>query len=205
MPRGRHAGPQLIPVRTRSASHAAGPARWPRVAILLHAVTAGLALATALYGLWLLSPPEWSAPYVARYMAGIPFHKAGGIAAFAFALAWGGTRLSLGRPPRPGGAWTQGIARVVHGALVLLLLALPVTGYLADTLSGSALLLPGGIMVPRVLPADPAWSIAFSYCHKWGGFALLALAGLHLAGAARHFLAARIAAARPAANEPGAD
>ena len=69
-----------------------------------------------------------------------------------------------------------------------LLIALPVSGYLMDALINPALELPGGVSLPSPLPRHQTFSVALSYIHKWGGFALLGIAALHIAAALWHGL-----------------
>lgn len=160
--------------------------RWPLGIVLLHWSAALLTLATAGYAIYLLSPPDWSQRYIDRYMAGIAWHKTGGIAVLALALCWIAVRLRAGRPPLHGSPALRAAARAAHGALLLSLVVLPVSGYLADALAGNDLRLIGGIAIPRFLGADEGIGILLSQVHKWGGFALLGLVGLHVLGAVRH-------------------
>lgn len=162
------------------------PARWPRILVVLHWATASLALATAGYALYLLSPPDWSQRYIDRYMVGIGWHRTGGAAVLLLALVWMAVRRRLPRPAPRGGPAARAAARVVHGALAFLLIALPLSGYLADSLSGSDMRWLGGLPMPDLFGTAPGWSIRFSQLHKWAGFTLLGLAMVHVAGALRH-------------------
>lgn len=163
--------------------------RWPRGVALLHWAAAALALATAGYGVYLLSPPDWSQRYIDRYIAGIAWHQTGGLAVLALALGWGTARLFVARPPRAGSPGARLAAGLVHCALFALLIVLPLSGYVGDALVGNDLRLIGGVTVPRLLRTDRELALVLSYVHKWGGFTLLGLAGLHLAGALRRALA----------------
>ena len=159
------------------------PRRWPPAIIALHWATAILVLATAGWGIYLLSPPDWSAPYIARYYAGIGWHKAGGLSVFALALCWIAVRRRIPRPPLP----AQGAMRLfiggVHGLLLALAILLSMSGYVMDGLAGHGLALPGGFSLPALLPRNEDASAALSYPHKWAGYTLLGLVTLHVGGA----------------------
>lgn len=162
--------------------------RWPAAIVLLHWSTAALALATAGYGIYLLSPPDWSQRYLDRYEAGIGWHKIGGLTVLAFALCWIAVRARTRRPPLAAKGAMRGLVLGVHGLLLALVILLPVCGYVMDSLAGHGIALPGGVTIPPLLPRSDAVSMMLSYAHKWGGYALLGLAAFHIAGALRHAL-----------------
>ena len=162
------------------------PAQWPVVIAVLHWGTAVLTLATAAYAIYLLSPPDWSQPYIDRYYAGIGLHKLGGLAVLALVVCWGCLRLGTPRPPMVAQGTMGGVVLAVHGLLFTLAILLPLSGYAMDGFNGNALSFPGGLTIPPFLPPSNSASIALSYPHKWGGYALLALVALHVAGALRH-------------------
>lgn len=165
-----------------------GGARWPVAIVMLHWSTAALALATAGYGIYLLSPPDWSQPYLDRYAAGIGWHKGGGLTVLALALCWTVLRTRLPRPPLAARGAMRGLVLGVHGLLLALVILLPASGYVMDSLAGHGIALPGGITIPPLLPRSDRASMMLSYPHKWAGYALLGLAALHLLGALRHAL-----------------
>lgn len=153
---------------------------------MLHWSTAILALATAAWGIYLLSPPDWSPPYIARYYAGIGWHKAGGLSVLALALCWLAVRWRTQRPPLESQGAMRLLVRGVHGLLLALVILLPVSGYVMDGLAGHGLALPGSIAIPPLLPRSDDVSVALSYPHKWAGYSLLGLAAVHVAGALLH-------------------
>ncbi|WP_336980741.1 cytochrome b [Altererythrobacter fulvus] len=165
-----------------------GSSGWSLPVILLHWVTGGLTLAVAGLAVFLLSPPEWSQFYIDRYMAWIGWHRLGGLAVLLLAAGWIALRRLKPRPPRTGGPHMQAAAILAQGLMLALLIALPVSGYLMDALINPALELPGGVSLPSPLPRHQTFSIALSYIHKWGGFALLGIAALHIAAALWHGL-----------------
>lgn len=161
-------------------------ARWRGIIVLIHWSTAALALATAGYGIYLLSPPDWGQRYLDRYEAGIGWHKAAGLSVLALALAWIALRCRIARPPLAARGAMRRWVLGVHGLLLALLILLPASGYAMSALGGEGVALPGGLTIPPLLQRDDGASISFSYLHKWAGYTLLGLIGIHVAGALRH-------------------
>lgn len=112
-------------------------------------------------------------------------HKSIGLTLLALAflrLAW--HRLSP--PPAPlddGIAWHGRLAAAVHRILYLLLLAIPLSGWIASAATGLDVVLFGRWTLPRIAPVSESW--------EWAGFAvhgvltklLFLLLALHVAGA----------------------
>lgn len=161
---------------------------WSLPVILLHWVTGGLTLAVAGLAVFLLSPPEWSQSYIDRYMAWIGWHRLGGLGVLLLAAVWISLRCLRPRPLRTGSPNMQFAAIMAQGLMLAFLIALPVSGYLMDALINPALELPGGVSLPSPLPRHQTFSVALSYIHKWGGFALLGIVALHIAAALWHGL-----------------
>ncbi len=159
---------------------------WPPSLVLLHCATAILALMVAALAVFLLSPPNWSQLYVDRYMAWIGWHRLGGLVVLLSGIFWIVVRIRTPRPPRRGAPWVRRASRLTHAALLSLLIALPVSGYVMDSLVNAWLVLPMGISLPSALSRHEELSIATSYAHKWGGFALLGLAAMHIVAALVH-------------------
>jgi len=101
-------------------------------------------------------------------------------------------RLTLGSPP-PVPTLTpfeRFASRAVQGLLYLVLMALPVVGWLATAAGGY----PVQFFVwklPGLIAKDPALSEALFELHGALGAAFLALLALHIAGALRHWLIKR--------------
>ncbi len=133
------------------------------------------------------------------------FHHTIGFIVLAFALAWILRRVRRGRP-----VWDPAVPRVqrilassVHGLLLLLLVAIPWSGWtalsaLADSPAfGNTHIWFFGFdrVLPRIwtpLPfSDPAGYARFGRLHVWGLWAGLALVSLHVASAFWHHLLVR--------------
>ena len=84
--------------------------------------------------------------------------------------------------------WQGRAARAAHGGLYVLMLAMPVTGWLAT--SASPLHLPLLVPLPELGPDARAYAL-LSTAHEILAFALIGLVALHVEGAARHALVNR--------------
>lgn len=114
-------------------------------------------------------------------------HKTLGITALALVLL----RLLWHRmspPPPPLGspaAWEQRAARAGHRALYALMLALPLSGWVASSATGIETVVFGSLALPAIAPVSEAWETAGFAVHGALGKALIALVILHMLGATR--------------------
>jgi cytochrome b561 len=110
-------------------------------------------------------------------------HKSVGLILLALALirlAW--HRISP--PPRPmGGGWPAALARLTHGAIYLLLLVIPLSGWVASAASGLDVMFLDRWTLPRIAPVSVAWEDAGWAVHGAATKLLMALIALHVAGA----------------------
>lgn len=113
------------------------------------------------------------------------FHKSIGLLLLAMALLrLGWHRLSP--PPAPLGgvpAWQMQLARFTHAGLYLLVLAVPLTGWIASAASGLDVVLFERWTLPRIAPVSEAWQDGFFLAHRLLTKLLMALVALHVAGA----------------------
>jgi len=93
------------------------------------------------------------------------------------------------RPRRPaGGTWWRRADRFVHLTIYLLLIALPVTGYVIWVWMGADRTLLGIVEVPALFvpPTDDKTGRAIAwYVHVYGAWLLIGLVAVHVAGALR--------------------
>jgi cytochrome b561 len=85
--------------------------------------------------------------------------------------------------------WQRTAARAVHCALYVLLLALPVAGYVIVVWMGEATRLFGLIDLPHLFtpPAEDERGRAIAwYTHVYGAWLLIGLVGVHVAAATWH-------------------
>jgi cytochrome b561 len=161
------------------------PARYSRVAILLHWLIAVLILVNLALG---LLHEDMAKPVRATMMF---YHKSIGLTVLALTLVRLGWRLGHRPPPYDAAMkrWEVGLARATHWTFYLLLIALPLTGWLLVSTGGRATSFFGLFDVPA-LPVSHADGPhdAFENLHTLFGYAMLLLVVLHVAGALKHQL-----------------
>jgi len=116
-------------------------------------------------------------------------HKSCGVLVFALVwlrLAW---RLLNSVPEQPEGPrWQQQLAGGMVVALYLLMIGLPLSGYLASSLAGRPVGLFGLFELPNPFTADEGLGHDIKELHELGGNLIIALVGLHMAAALYHHL-----------------
>ncbi|MEG3163018.1 cytochrome b [Sphingomonas sp. PB2P19] len=160
--------------------------RYSTVAIWFHWTIALLVVLNLAVGL--LSDPI---PALRPWMAA---HKSIGITVLVLTfgrIAW---RLAHRAPPLPAGtqAWEKGVAHATHWTLYLLLVAMPLTGWLM--VSGTDKRRPldwFGLFDIPYLPVSKAAGGFGHEAHGVLGWLMLALVVLHVAAALRHHLILR--------------
>lgn len=169
------------------------PQKYTRTAVILHWVIAVLILLNIVGG---LTPQLWPKP-MEQQVIGV--HKSVGMTIFGLVLLRILWRATHPPPPLPGGykPWERTLSHLTHGVLYLMILAIPITGYLHDSAWKEAPTHPnswfGLIPWPRapfLENLEPAakeyWHDTLFTWHMWLAFALLGLLVLHVAGALKH-------------------
>lgn len=116
------------------------------------------------------------------------WHKSIGLSLLALALIRVLWRLSNQTPAPPPGV-TDGehrLATAGHAALYLMMIVMPVSGYVVNSTANFPFRYFGGFRVPNLIPADKSWQQAAESAHliAFWIFALLIL--LHVLAALRH-------------------
>jgi cytochrome b561 len=159
---------------------------WP--ARLLHWLIAVLVV-----GLWVLGKIMVGLPDADPSKFGLyQLHKSFGLTVFALGLlrlAWRFANPSPEPPPGMPG-WERLAAKVSHAMLYLLLLAIPISGYLMVSASpwGIPTIVFGLLHVPHALPPDAATERLLKAVHEALGLLLALLVLLHAAAALKHHL-----------------
>ena len=161
--------------------------RWGGISQLLHSTIAILIVLIGIVGLVMGELPR-SPKYFWVYTA----HKSLGLTVLALVLVRIGWRLYAGAPrPVPGTPRLQALlASATHGAIYLLILALPLSGWIYDSANA---LRPfrwfGLVEVPKLVAPDEALAASAHGAHEWLFWLLMALVAGH-AGAAlyHHFI-----------------
>jgi cytochrome b561 len=159
-----------------------GGTRIGLVTRLLHWTMAAGILATIPIGLWIAN----AAPSLAL----IPWfgvHKTLGVTLFALVLLrilW--HRASPPPPPLPGGPrWSHALARMTHRGFYVLLVLLPLAGWIGSSASGIDTVVFGRWTLPAIAPASPGIEAAAFLVHRILAWTLAALVLLHVAGAVK--------------------
>ncbi len=169
------------------------PARYTGTAIFLHWAIAALILGNiALALLWERFPDAAVRP-------AIDTHKSIGITVLGLVLMRILWRITHKPPPLPDRypRWETALSTLVHAALYILMLAIPLAGWIMDSAWERAAENPMPFFYlfewPRIAPImalDPATKKQihdlFGELHELSAFALLALVVLHVAGALKH-------------------
>lgn len=167
--------------------------RYTSFAIVAHWLIAVLMIGNLLLGLLAEKLPDEDIRFA------IDTHKSIGITVLGLVLLRILWRLGHRPPPFSTGmaAWERGLAHLAHFGLYLFMLWMPLTGWLHDSAWKAAPEIPlrlfGLFDVPRAgfvmaLPADRKEMLhgLFGEMHEIGGYLLIALLLLHIAGALKH-------------------
>lgn len=160
------------------------PDRWGALAQLLHWTIVVLIVVMAWLGLTMVDLPN-----TPRKVEVYALHKSIGLAVLALVvvrLAW---RLYAGAPdPLPAPRWQRWLAHGTHFGLYLLLLAMPLSGWIANAASGFPLRWFGLFRVPQPIAADEALYDLTREVHEWLFWLLVVLALVHVFAALWHHL-----------------
>jgi cytochrome b561 len=116
------------------------------------------------------------------------WHKWLGMTVFLLTMARLIWRQRRPPPPLPAGmpGWQRAAARANHALLYLLLLAMPLTGWLMSSAGGLQVVLYGVIPIPDLIGRDPALERLLKQAHHMESLLLLGLIGLHLLASLKH-------------------
>lgn len=157
--------------------------RYSGVAMLLHWLIAAAVIANFIIPQTLEGLPH------EEFMDAMWPHKALGLIIFVLImlrLVW---RMARTPPPLPSSLkpWERALAKVVHTAFYVVLLAMPVVGYVGNSIDGSDVNIFGLFTVPRLpLRVDDELAHQLFALHGAVGTLLLVLIGVHVLGALKH-------------------
>lgn len=117
------------------------------------------------------------------------FHKSLGVLILVLMIARLASRVVYGAPaPEPTLSRLQRAASsAVHGLLYVLLIAMPIGGYLANSAFGASTPVFGLFEIPPAIAKNDALADQFFTMHRRVGFVIIALAAVHAAAALHHY------------------
>ncbi len=168
-------------------------ARYDRVQVILHWLIALMIFAMIGLGLFMVELPKQSElPPGVESVRAFYFllHKSIGLTLaglIVLRLIW---RLMHKAPALPDTIpkWQQKAAGAVHGLLYIVMVAMPLTGYLQSMFSEYDTKF-WGIVLPRLAQADDGMREVFTEAHEFFAFCLISLIVVHIAAAVKHKIA----------------
>lgn len=161
----------------------ANPHRYTTLAIALHWTVAALIFCAFPLGLYMsdlkLSPLKLQL---------VSYHKWLGVTIFLLVLvrlAWRATHTPPALPASIA-AWQQRAAHGLHHLLYVLMLGIPVSGWLMSSAKGVPVVYLGLVRLPDLVGKDKALGNALQTLHASLNYVLLGLVFLHIAAALKH-------------------
>ena len=170
-----------------TSSFDAGTKRYILTAIVLHWV-----LGAALLGIFAVGLYMTDLPFSPTRLKLYNWHKWAGVTILvlsALRLLW---RLTHRPPALPGKiskampAWQHWAHHGTHHALYALFFLVPLIGWAYSSASGFPIVVFGVLPLPDFVPVDKALAEMIKPFHELTAFALIGLAGLHIAAALKH-------------------
>lgn len=146
--------------------------------ILLHWIVAALGLTLIWTGYEFMFLPRGAAKGAA-----LAAHLTAGWIAMAFILARVGWRLANPLPDLSGPTWQRHAARTAHWALLILIVGLAITGYMAITTGRQPVQVLGLFTAPAVFGQGGALHGQSEEVHSWLSHIFVAILALHVAAA----------------------
>lgn len=122
------------------------------------------------------------------YNAALAWHKALGITVLALAVVFVGWKASSIAPAYPASlsAWQRSAATGMHHLLILLMLVIPISGYVVSTSAGKVVGIFNWFEIPALLPVSDALRDIAIRVHFWAAYGVGVLAAGHAAAALKH-------------------
>jgi cytochrome b561 len=155
---------------------------YTRTAVSLHWLIAGLIIAAVFLG-WTMTDMDISPARLKRYN----YHKWVGITVLALAvvrLVWKMTHKAPALLPMP--RWQQIAAHATHGLLYVLMLAVPISGWVYSNASGYPVVYLGKLPLPNLVEKDRELAASWVEVHEALAIGLVTLVALHLLAVLKH-------------------
>ncbi len=162
----------------------AGPARYGLVARGFHWTSALLIIGLIALG-WYLMGLSY---YDRWYNTSLEWHKALGMVALLIGVLnlCRAVGSSVPAPLASTALWERRATRVVHGLLFLMMVAVPLTGYVISTSADDGIAIFGWFEVPALLPGSEALRDLAVELHYYLSYGTAILVLLHVAAALKH-------------------
>ena len=160
------------------------PDRFGVVSKLLHWAVALLIIGLIALGNYLVGLTyfdQW-------YNASLSWHKSLGMTALGLAIILLGWKLYSPSPPLPDsiGGLQRAAAVGMHGLLLVMMLLIPITGYVISTSAGKPISVFGWFDIPALLPENTTLRDWASELHAYLAYATAVLALGHAGAALKH-------------------
>ena len=168
---------------------AADHGAYAKPAIAMHWIIALLIFAAFGLGLYMTDIPGCTPTKLKLFS----YHKWIGITVLIFAVLRVLWRLTHPAPgPVPGlPKWQHAAAEAAHLGLYLLILAVPLTGYLLSVAAGVKVVYLGLWELPMPFDKSDALKDIFSMAHEWLNWTMAAIVVLHILAALKHHVVDR--------------
>lgn len=175
----------------------AGGGSWPVALIVLHWAIGAVVIFMIGLGWWLHANdirPGQDAPaeLIARLRFLIDLHKSLGFTVLGLMLTRGAVRFSTVRPPlrAPRGSALALLANASHAAFYVLLIAMPLSGWLMTSAFGTPFNNPTTyfelFQVPSLIPPNRAAFVFWHGVHGFIGYTIAGLVAVHTLAALKH-------------------
>jgi len=169
-------------VTTEARNLTAGVQRYGWVAMILH-----WAVACMIVAQYFIAEAAEELPRGIAQIEMYALHKSMGITVLLLALVRMGWRFIVPPPPPVVMApWQAGASRMAHWGLYLLLLAMPLSGWLYSSAEAFSVSWWGLVQLPDLVGPSEELADLLHEVHEYGFLALVGLAGLHIAAALKH-------------------
>jgi cytochrome b561 len=157
---------------------------YPGTSKLLHWLIAACVLTTIPVAIWMKNAPEGPLQNTLYNL-----HKSIGILILMLMILRIINRFVVGSPaPEPSlKRWERAVSSAVHGLLYVLLVAMGIVGWVANSAYGAPTPFFGLFELPALVGKNEALSERLFFIHRWTGFAVAALAAMHIAAALQHY------------------
>lgn len=161
---------------------------YPATSKLLHWLVAGCVLTTA--------PVAITMTYVSEGPTQdmlYDFHKSLGVLILLLMILRLINRIAVGAPIADPGIepWQKAVSSVVHTSFYVLLLAMPIVGYIANSAYGTPTPFFGLFHLPPIVGKNEALATQLFTVHRWVGFLLIILVLMHVSAALYHYVIRR--------------